>query len=56
VFKKLVLADHLIVGGSSFSYAAALLNPNTVVYHYNGHIPLIRWINYDNYIKLIEKL
>jgi hypothetical protein len=56
VFKKLVLADHLIVGGSSFSYAAALLNPNTVVYHYNGHIPLIRWVNYDNYIKLIEKL
>lgn len=55
VFKKLVFADHLIVGGSSFSYAAALLNPNTVAYHYNGHISMTRWIDYNNYINLIEQ-
>ena len=56
VFKKFVSADHLIVGGSSFSYAAALLNPNVVAYHYNGHQPMTKWINYNNYTKLIEQL
>lgn len=56
VFKKMISANHLIVGGSSFSYAAGLLNPNTVVYHFNGHIPLTRWINYETYINLINQL
>jgi hypothetical protein len=54
-FKKLIHADHLIVGTSSFSYAAALLNKNTVVYHFQGHVPIKNWISVDDYIKLINK-
>ncbi len=54
-FKKLIHADHLIVGTSSFSYAAALLNKNTVVYHFQGHVPMKNWINVGDYTKLINK-
>lgn len=55
-FKKLVSADHLVVGSSSFSYAAALLNPNLVVYPYmtNSHIGLDSWITASKYLNLLK--
>jgi hypothetical protein len=56
-FKKMVFADHLIVGGSSFSYAAALLNPNTVVYHFAPsahHKAIDTWIDKNDYIQLLN--
>lgn len=54
-FARLISADHLITGKSSFSYAAALLNNNVVVYHNTGHIGLPNWISSDEYINLIRK-
>jgi len=53
-FVKLVFSDHLIMGKSSFSYAAALLNNNIVVHHGTGHIPLNSWISDEEYINLIK--
>jgi hypothetical protein len=56
-FKKMISADHLIVGGSSFSYAAALLNPNTVVYHFAPsvhHRAIDTWISKNDYIQLLN--
>jgi hypothetical protein len=53
-FKKFIHADHLIVGTSSLSYAAALLNTNTVVYHFKGHAPMKDWKTVDDYIKTIN--
>ncbi len=54
-FKKFVHADYLVVGGSCLSYAAALLNKNKVVYHFQGHAAIGGWISVDDYIKLINK-
>lgn len=56
VFKKFITANHLITGASTFSYSAGLLNPNTVVHHNIGHIPLTNWIDYNTYINLIKQL
>ena len=55
-FIKLVSADHLIVGSSSFSYVAALLNQNTIVYHYKpgSHKAVSSWINADQYKELLN--
>jgi hypothetical protein len=53
-FKKLVQADYLITGKSSFSYTAALLNKNTVIHHFTGHISLNSWITANNYINLLN--
>jgi len=56
-FKEMIFADHLIVGGSSFSYAAALLNPNTVVYHFAPsahHRAIDTWISKNDYIQLLN--
>ena len=54
-FKKFIHADHLVVGASSLSYAAALLNSNTVVYSFTGHVALRGWYTVEDYIKLINK-
>lgn len=54
--EKLIFADHLITGHSSFSYVASLLNSNVVVYHNKGHIALKEWFNVDNYTKMIKQL
>lgn len=54
-FKKFIHADHLVVGASSLSYAAALLNDNIVVYHFNGHAALKGWYTVEDYIELINK-
>jgi len=43
-FFNLIFSDYLIVGKSSFSYTAALLNNNTVIYHNNGHVKMSHWI------------
>lgn len=53
-FNKLIFSDYLVVGKSSFSYAAALLNKNTVVYHWSGHKGQDSWINNNEYINLIK--
>lgn len=55
-FKKLVQADYLITSKSSFSYTAALLNKNTVIHHFTGHISLNGWITADNYINLLNTI
>lgn len=55
-FVKLMSSKHLIAGKSSFSYAAALLNPNLVVYHFDGHTALKEWIDKEKYIKRIKKI
>lgn len=55
-FVKLMSSKHLIAGKSSFSYAAALLNPNLIVYHFDGHTGLKEWIDKEKYIKKIKKI
>jgi hypothetical protein len=42
-FEHLVCADLLITSRSSFSYIAALLNPNRIIYMDFWHPPLERW-------------
>ena len=49
-FVNLILSDYLIVAKSSFSYAAALLNNNTVIYHGNGHIKMCNWLTKEELI------
>ena len=55
VFRELVFSDILIMGRSSFSYSASMLNKNLVVYPYNFyHKKLKNWIEIDelkNYLK-----
>jgi hypothetical protein len=55
-FIKLLSADVLVVGNSSFSYVAALLNPNIIVYHYQPHtyIALDSWIDKEKYLDYIK--
>jgi hypothetical protein len=55
-FIKLLSADVLVVGNSSFSYVAALLNPNIVVYHYQPHTytALDSWIDKEKYLDYIK--
>lgn len=55
-FIKLLSAKVLVVGNSSFSYVAALLNPNTVVYHYQPHTykALDSWFSKEKYLDYIN--
>jgi hypothetical protein len=55
-FIKLLSADVLVVGNSSFSYVAALLNPNTVVYHYapDTYKALDSWIDKEKYLDYLN--
>jgi hypothetical protein len=55
VFRRFVFAEYLILGSSSFSYAAGLLNSNTVVYIKKGHTELRDWLSCDEYIKRIKQ-
>lgn len=56
VFIELLKARVLVAGNSSFSYTAALLNPNTVVYHYqpSSHRALNSWINKEKYVSYLN--
>ena len=51
LFIKMACAKYLVVGKSSFSIAAAFLNPNTIIYPPQPTIGLSRWINKDDFIK-----
>ena len=42
-FDRLVRADILVTAKSSFSYVAALLNPNIIVYESFWHKPMTHW-------------
>jgi hypothetical protein len=55
-FIKLLSAEVLVVGNSSFSYLAALLNPNTIIYHYQPHTykALDSWISKEKYLDYIN--
>jgi hypothetical protein len=51
-FFNLIFSDYLVVAKSSFSYTAALLNNNTVIYHNTGHIKMSHWITKEELLKL----
>jgi len=54
LFYKMVNCKVLIVGKSSFSITAAMLNKNIIVYPEQPTKGLDRWINNINFFKLIE--
>jgi len=54
LFKKMVNCKVLVVGKSSFSIAAAMLNKNIIVYPEQPTRKLDRWINKINFFNLIE--
>lgn len=55
-FMKLLKAKVLVVGSSSFSYVAGLLNPNRIVYHYQpfSHKALDSWISKEKYVSYLN--
>ena len=54
LFYKMVNCKVLIVGKSSFSISAAMINKNIIVYPEQPTKGLDRWINKINFFKLIE--
>lgn len=55
LFKKMVNCKVLVVGKSSFSITAAMLNKNIIVYPEQPTRGLNRWLNTINFFNLIEK-
>jgi hypothetical protein len=57
IFVDMAYANVLIIGMSCFSYAPALLNPNTVIYHFwsYAHRGMTQWMNKDQFIKSLHE-
>jgi hypothetical protein len=53
-FFNLIFSDYLIVAKSSFSYTAALLNNNTIIYHNLGHIKMAHWITKEELLNNLK--